>query len=169
MSDKHPPGTAILPSLMAVCDALARDREPPTAFRALDAALQDILGHQLFTVFVMRGGGMVERVYSSRPESYPVGGLKRMGPTPWGDLVLGRGQTFLGRDRAAIRWAFPDHDLIESLGLGSVLNASAILGGDVLGTANVLDREGAYREEWQVEVVRVLMTLLTPVLLRLRG
>ena len=126
MSEEHPSGAAVLTSLMSVCDALARGAEPPAAFRAVDEALQEILGHRLFTVFVLRGGGMVERVYSSSPESYPVGGLKPMGPTPWGDLVLGRGQTFLGPDRAAIRWAFPDHELIESLGLGSVLNASAI-------------------------------------------
>lgn len=160
----------LLAGFLSVTDAIARDGAPEAAFRAVETAIGDLLGHRLFTILVRREGGEeVERVYSSQPDAYPVQGRKRMGPTPWGALVLDRKQTFLGPDKAAIRWAFPDHALIESLGLGSVINASAQQGGEVLGTLNVLDREGAYTTQEQVDVVRAFTPFLIPALLRKRA
>ena len=160
----------LLAGFLSVTDAIARDGAPEAAFRAVETAIGGLLGHRLFTILVRREGGEeVERVYSSQPDAYPVQGRKRMGPTPWGALVLDRKQTFLGPDKAAIRWAFPDHALIESLGLGSVINASAQQGGEVLGTLNVLDREGAYPTEEQVDGVRAFTPFLIPALLRKRA
>ncbi|UFN49780.1 GAF domain-containing protein [Roseomonas sp. OT10] len=160
----------LLPELLTVTDAIARDGAPEAAFAAVDAAIGRLLDHGLFTILtVCEGGEEVERIYSSDPGSYPVQGRKRMGPTPWGDLVLTRKQTFLGPDVAAIRWAFPDHELIESLGLGSVINVTAQLGGEVLGTVNVLDREGAYTGEEQVSLVRAFTPHLIPALLAKRA
>ena len=125
----------LLQSLLSVTDAVAQDGSPDAAFRAVEAATRELIGHKLFTILVRREGGEeVERVYTSNPAAYPVQGRKRMGPTPWGALVLDQKQTFLGPDKAAIRWAFPDHELIESLGLGAVINVTAIQGGEVLGT-----------------------------------
>jgi GAF domain-containing protein len=159
----------LLAAFTSVTDAIARDGSPAVAYRAVDEALAGLLGHRLFTILVRREGGEeVERVYSSRPDAYPVQGRKRMGPTPWGELVLVRKQTFLGPDVAAIRWAFPDHELIESLGLGSVINVSAQQGGEVLGTLNLLDREGAYTSPDQVALARVFTPFLIPALLQAR-
>ena len=160
----------LLPALLSVTDAIAKEGSPEAAFVAVDRAIQGLLGHGLFTILtVCEGGQEVERVYSSNPESYPLLGRKRMGPTPWGDLVLTRKQTFLGPDVAAIRWAFPDHALIESLGLGSVINVTAQMGGEALGTVNVLDREGAYTSEEQVALVRAFTPHLIPALLTKRA
>jgi GAF domain-containing protein len=160
----------LLPALLSVADAIARDAAPEVAFRAVDAAIKDLLGHNLFTILVRcENGDEVQRVYSSHPVEYPVQGRKRMGPTPWGELVLDRKQPFLGSDVAAIRWAFPDHALIESMGLGSVINASVQHGGEVLGTLNVLDREGAYTRQDQVDVVRAMAPCLIPALLAVRA
>ena len=64
-------------------------------------------------------------------------GRKRLAATPWGDLVLARRQSILGPDRAAVRWAFADHGLIESLGLGSDINVCVEHGGELL-AASVL-------------------------------
>ncbi|WP_202910703.1 GAF domain-containing protein [Teichococcus vastitatis] len=160
----------LLPALLSVTDAIARDASPEAAFRAVEQATAALIGHRLFTVLVRCAGGEeVERVYSSDPVAYPVQGRKRMGPTPWDALVLDRKQTFLGRDVAAIRWAFPDHALIESLGLGAVINVTAQLGGEVLGTLNLLDREGAYTSEAQVELARAFTPFLIPALLHKRA
>src|SRR5437868_49988 len=151
----------LLEAYLSVTDAIAQDASPETAYRAVDKAINDLIGHRLFTILVRcEGGEEVERVYSSQPESYPVQGRKRMGPTPWGDLVLTRKQAFLGQDKAAIRWAFPDHELIESLGLGSVINVSVQEGGEILGVLNVLDEEGVYTSEDQVALVRSFTPLL---------
>lgn len=160
----------LLPALLAVTDAIARDGAPEAAFRAVDAAIEGLLGHGLFTILVRcEGGEEVQRVYSSHPDEYPVQGRKRMGPTPWGELVLDRKQPFLGPDVAAIRWAFPDHALIESMGLGSVINVPTLSGGDALGTVNVLDREGAYTSRGQVDLVRAFTPSLIPALLAVRA
>ncbi len=159
----------LLAAFTSVTDAIARDASPAAAFRAVDQAIAGLLGHGLFTILVRcEGGEEVERVYSSRPDAYPLQGRKRMGPTPWGDLVLTRKQTFLGPDLAAIRWAFPDHELIESLGLGSVINVSVQQGGEILGTLNVLDREAAYTSPDQVALVRAFTPFLIPALLQAR-
>jgi hypothetical protein len=159
----------LLLAYVAVADAIAQDASPEAAYRAVESAVKDLLGHRLFTILVrFKGGEEVERVYSSLPEAYPVRGRKLMGPTPWGDLVLTRKQSFLGRDRAAIRWAFPDHELIESLGLGCVINVSVQEGGEILGTLNVLDREGAYTSDNQVALVRSFTPCLIPALTKAR-
>jgi hypothetical protein len=162
-------GGRLLPALLSIADAVAADAAPQAAFRAVDRAVADLVGHDLFTVLLVAEGGVeVERAYSSRPDSYPVGGRKRMGPTPWGDLVITRKQSFLGPDPAAIRWAFPDHELIASLGLGSAINVSVQQGGEILGVLAVLDREGALHAQEQVDLVRALALPLAPALLALR-
>ncbi|CAH1651841.1 conserved hypothetical protein [Hyphomicrobiales bacterium] len=159
----------LLKAYLSVTDAIAADASPEAAYQAVDKAVADLLGHKLFTILVRcENGEEVERVYSSQPVAYPVQGRKRMGPTPWGDLVLKRKQTFLGPDVAAIRWAFPDHELIESLGLGSVINVSVQQGGEILGTLNVLDREGAFTSEDQVALVRSFTPFLIPALTKAR-
>lgn len=134
------------------------------AYAAADAAVKAILGHGLFTVlYVAPGGAEVARVYSSNPGAYPLRGRKHMGPTPWGDRVIRQGLHYVGRDDADIRWAFPDHELIRSLGLGSVINIAVALDGAVVGTLNVLDRAGAYTEE-HVAQIEPFGALLAPLL-----
>lgn len=140
--------------------------QPETAYRALDAATRAVPGHRLFTLLYV-DGAEVARVYSSRPAEYPVAGRKAMGPTPWGDLVLRRHQPFLGRDSAAIRWAFPDHALIESMGLGAVINIPVLYDGACIGTMNLLDAEYAYQPE-HIAPVAALAALLVPAFLEAR-
>lgn len=160
----------LLAQLLTVADAIAADATPEAAFRAVDRAVADLLGHNLFTVLMLRDGGReVERAYSSNLEAYPVGGRKPMGATPWGDLVITRKQSFLGPDMAAIRWAFFDHALIASLGLGSAINVSIQRGGEILGILAVLDREGAYTTQADVDIVRAFTPCLIQALMDLRG
>lgn len=160
----------LLPALSDLADALARDARPQAAFEAADAAVQALVGHELFTVLLCRPGGEdVERVYSSRPDAYPVQGRKRLAATPWGDLVLARRQSFLGPDRAAVRWAFADHGLIESLGLGSVINVCVEHGGELLAVLAVLHREDHLKDEGQIARVRALTPCLIPASRALRG
>jgi hypothetical protein len=155
----------LLPALIAIADAIAADAAPEAAFRAVDRAVADVLGHTLFTVLIVaEGGAEVERVYSSDPESHPLAGRKRMGPTPWGDRVIGQRQHFLGPDKAALRWAYPEHAFLAGLGLGSAINVCVQQGGDLLGILAVLDREHAYTEPRQVDLVRALAQPLVPAL-----
>jgi hypothetical protein len=138
--------------------------EAEPVWQRADAVFAEALGHQLFTVLIHNEpAGEVRRCYSSRPDEYPVQGAKIMGETPWGDLVLKQGKPFLGVDEAAIRWAFPDHQLIISMGLGSAINLPLRLAGRTLGTLALLDRVGHYRQD-HLEIGAILAALLVPVI-----
>lgn len=128
--------------------ALGEAGQPAPIYRALDRALGAVIGHKLFTLlYVAPDRRRVKRVYSSNPAAYPVGGLKSMGPTPWGAHVIEGQKAYIARNDADIRWAFPDHALIASLGLASALNMPVVYDGRVLGTVNLLDAAGHYRDE----------------------
>ncbi len=136
--------------------------QPQPLYRAVDAALNQSVGHRLFTMMVLaRDGVKVRRVYSSRPDVYPVGGFKTHRQTPWGRHVLGEGKPYVGRNADDIRWGFADAELIFSLGCESILNVPVKWDGRVLGTLNLLERAGFY-EERHLERVRPFAALLVP-------
>ena len=152
--------------ILKILTALEKPGQPDVIFTALDALTKSLVGHQLFTLLYV-DGDEVARVYSNRPAEYPVSGRKPMGKTPWGDLVLKRRKPYLGRDKQGIRWAFFDHALIESMGLGSVINIPVVYDGVCLGTMNLLDAEYHYRPE-HVAPVAALAPLLIPSFLEAR-
>ena len=133
-----------------LCDdlsnALRLPGQPQALFKALHQLTAALVGHKLFTLMVV-DGDEVSRVYSNRPAEYPVSGRKPMGPTPWGDLVMRQQKPFLGRSKVDIRWAFFDHVLIESMGLGSVINVPVVYDGKTVGTMNLLDVEHHYTDQ----------------------
>lgn len=136
---------ALPPTLIALAKAAAEQRDPAAVFRAAEAASAALIGHRLFTaLFVVADGTEVERIYSSDPAAYPLTGRKQMGPTPWGEHVLKQARPWLGNDMDAIRWAFPDHARIESLGCGACINIPVREGGVVVGTMNILDAAGSF-------------------------
>jgi hypothetical protein len=152
--------------LAALSRLLAEPDQPQVMFRAFEAAAARLVGHELFTLLYL-DKTEVARVYSNRPAEYPVSGRKPMNATPWGDHVLKGRTSFLGRDKAAIRWAFFDHELIISMGLGSVINVPALYDGQVIGTINLLAPEYFYREEHVAPIER-LAPLLVPAFLMAR-
>src|SRR5205085_7694677 len=119
--------------ILEILAALEKPGQPDVIFTALDGLTRSLVGHQLFTLLYVDGDD-VARVYSNRPAEYPVSGRKPMGKTDWGDLVLKQQKPFLARDKAGIRWAFFDHALIESMGLGSAICIPVVYGGECLGT-----------------------------------
>lgn len=153
-----------LPHLLTT---LAEPGQPARLYKALEQATAELVGHKLFTLLYVDGQD-VARVYSSRPAEYPVSGRKTMGETPWGNLVLKGRRPYLGRDRDGIRWAFFDHALIESMGLGSVINIPILYDGETIGTMNLLDVEQHYRDEHIAPVER-LSPLLIPAFLEARA
>jgi hypothetical protein len=117
-----------------------------TDFDAVEAAARERVGVRLFTVLAWDDGrGALNRVHSSHPVEYPMGGEKTFSrEAPWIRRVVVEQQPYLGRDRAAVAAVFGDHELIASLGCGAVVNVPVIDGGRILGVLNLLDAEGAY-------------------------
>ena len=118
----------------------------PTGFHELERQLSEVIGFRLFTVLQVDLPEVV-RLYSSNSEAYPVTGRKLMGPTPWGAHVIIEGQPWLGHTAAELKWAFPDHALIASLGCGSCLSIPVRENDQTLGTLNILDAEGCYTQD----------------------
>jgi hypothetical protein len=131
-------------------------------YELVEALAGRLLGHRLFTLMVLdAASGEVERVHTSRPDAYPVGGRKPKRGTPWGAIVLDRGEPFIGRTADDIRRAFDDHPLILGLGCQSVLNVPVCFQGRAVGTMNLLHEAGWY-DEADVPAGRLLAGLLLP-------
>ena len=133
--------------LEAVAAVATVPGQPDAVFGALEAALGAVLGHRLFTLMRYHADtGDCERIYTTHPTQYPVGGRKALNRTPWTERVLRRQQPYVGRTAADVRAVFFDHALIASLGCGSVLNVPVVWDGRTLGTINLLHEEGWYDE-----------------------
>lgn len=123
----------------------SRDHQPETAFDALCGLAEETVGHRLFTLMTFdEATGEACRIYSNRPDVYPISGRKPADETKWTDIVIGGGKTFVANTIEGITEVFPDHELIRSLGCESVINVPIIAAGRFFGTINCLHIEGHY-------------------------
>ena len=154
----------------ALCEALPRASNPDAALQILEQVRQMLLGDGLLTVNLNLnatperiGDEAVElqRLWSSRPDAYPVAGRKSKAMTPWARQLLQHCEVFVGEGDAILAEVFDDHVLIASLGLHAVVNVPLLAGGRCVATFNVL---GA-RPQWQpqeVTLARLLAVLAAP-------
>jgi len=77
--------------------------------------------------------GTVRRIYSTVPQSYPVGGWKKLGGSDWADTVLIRREVLVASGKEALAHYFPDHELLGSLGAVTLVNVPVVSCGRVLG------------------------------------
>jgi hypothetical protein len=154
-----------LPHLAALAAALAEPGQPGQGFAALQAALDALIGHRLFTILLHdAAAGCNARVHSSQPEAYPLGGRKPLADTPWTRHVMHLGQPWIGRDKAAIAANFRDHAVLHALGCDSILNLPVRWGGATIGTLNLSHAAGWYAEA-DIVVGQLVSGLARPVLL----
>ena len=154
-----------LADLAALADLSAAAHEPRQLCAAVDALVQAVIGHRLFTILrVHPGGTEVERVYSSDTAAYPVGGRKTKRGTPWSRVVLDQGEVFVARTPDEVRDTFDDHALIFSLGVGSIMNVPIGYRGRRLGTMNISHEAGWFRVQDEA-AGRLIASALVPALL----
>jgi GAF domain-containing protein len=147
--------------VVAVMEITAAEGAQAT-YRAVDALAGRTIGHLLFTVNRhLPELAEVERLYSSDPAAYPVGGRKQKGDTPWGRIVLDQGEVFIARDSEQVRAAFPDHELIASLGIAAIMNVPIRFGGKILGAMNLCGEAGRYAEA-DIPAAKLIAGLLVP-------
>ena len=149
----------------ALARVLAGGSQPQAGLRQLDVALARDLGHRLFTVLALDWTrGLSVRHYSSAPLAYPPGGAKPI--VPGGEFharVIEAGEPRFCADADAIRAAFPDHELILSLGCESAVNVPVRWNGRTLGSLNLLHEAGWYGED-MLPVLRVYGAMAVPLL-----
>lgn len=122
--------------------ALASAATQHAAFEALYQFSQALVPVRLWTVMsVDHTAGLARRAYSNMPQAYPASGTKPMVPNAWSKVVIEGHKYFVANTLQDIAHVFPDHELIGSLGCGSVLNLPVVDQGVVIGTVNLLDAE----------------------------
>lgn len=142
-----------------LCDQLQQARDPGAAFDAIGAATLQALGPGLLTINAWHAGpAQIERLWSSHPSAYPMGGRKQKGDSPWRRHLLERGEVFVGEGDAALAEVFDDVQLIRALGCTAVVNVPLCCQSRVIGTFNYL----ADRSVWspaEVAALRVMGAL----------
>jgi len=162
----HPkPENSLLIALCAYAENIAQAESAEMAFRCAEQSSRDLIGHRLFTIMRFMPDTMeVQRCYSSNPSAYPTGGRKAKKQTQWGRDVLEQGRPFLGNSISDIRENFTDHQVIEGLGLGSVLNMPIRHLGQTIGTMNLLHEAGFYQRD-HVAIATIIVSALGGVLI----
>ncbi len=155
----------LLQALVALADAQADEDQPATLYRALDAVLAQTIGHTLFTVLRFDVATHESaRIYSNMPRAYPTAAKKPLSGGNWTEIVLTRGEAFIGRTPDDLRAVFADHELIASLGCESVLNVPVRWKGRTLASLNLLHTRGWYRDD-HVPIAQSLAQYALPALL----
>ncbi|MET4134368.1 GAF domain-containing protein [Pseudarthrobacter sp. PvP090] len=140
--------------------------------QVVEQAVKEEVGFKLFTILAFRDQGReMERIYSSHPREYPVGGRKDVSrdvAADWLDACLVSQRPFFGPTQADVERIFKDADTITSLGCGSIINAPILRGGTTVAALNVLDAEGAYVEQ-DVDKVMEIARLYSTIILEATG
>lgn len=140
--------------LSDMAHGLAAAPQPERGLQALATALATRIGYRLFTVLVLdRQAQQSLRYFSSQPGAYPPGGAKpiREDSEFFASVVLG-GQARICVDRAECMRAFPDHELIHSLGCESAVNVPVRWDGQTIASLNLLHEAGWYRRDMLPEL-----------------
>ena len=116
-----------------------------TELSTVEEKVRAEVGARLFTVLAwVPQRHAMRRVHSSHPEQYPVGGEKGVEiQGGWLEQCIVRQEPFFGPDRAAVRGVFADHELIDSLGCGAVINVPVVDDGETLGDSDLIIALGA--------------------------
>lgn len=155
--------------LDAFAEALATYQSERDVGAALHQLAEALVGVKLFTMTADNpSGGYVRRVYSSDEVAYPVLGTK---PIVFDDTYEKmRTERFIYSANSVkeMEKDFPDLTLIRSLGCGSAINIPVVAGGEMLGSVNLLEVEGAYPAA-KVEASRALVVPAAACFLILRS
>ena len=148
---------------------LGRAKTAEAVWRATHTLADSAVGTKLFSVMVIdwskeRSG----RVYTSHPEQYPVSGTKPINRTHWFETIHAERKPFVANTIKDIAQVFPDHELIRSLGLGSVINLPIVLEDELAGTLNLLHEEHYYVPEHVASAKRLSLAAKAALLAALR-
>lgn len=109
-------------------------------------SLQKAIGHTLLTAsYTLPGGKEVDRIYSSLPESYPIGGRKPIDDSEW-QQIMNRGECFIANCPEEFGDHFTDLEEIVALGFLSVINIPVMQSGKLIGSINLLNERDAYQD-----------------------
>mgnify|MGYP003537878887 FL=1 len=114
--------------------------------------MKDHAGAELYRVFPVRlltvtahdlAKGVYRRVWSSRPDIYPVPGTKPMTDEAWIAASSGGATVLVIDSQKDFDAMFPDAGVLRAIGCGAALTVPVLTrDGTVAGTVNMLDADG---------------------------
>jgi len=131
-------------------------KSPAALFKAIEDVAVRRVGAGLVTA--MRhdeAASTVERLYSSNPATYPVGGRKLKRDSDWSQHVLVERRVLVSTGDGDIRKHYTDHETIFGLGLHSCINIPLVSNGKCIGTLNVLRTQPDWSDD-EIATVRAL-------------
>lgn len=127
--------------------AATAGNQPTRTYAALEELAKDLVGLTLFTIMTSDSvRKLSERVYSNRPDIYPVTGRKAHTETLWSETTLRNKMIFVANTIEEIAKVFDDHAMILSLGCELVMSMPIVLDGEVIGLVNCLHTRGHFTE-----------------------
>ncbi|MEZ5854104.1 MAG: hypothetical protein R3D67_04935 [Hyphomicrobiaceae bacterium] len=152
--------------VQAILGQIENASSPREILECIGAYCSPVLGAKGYTMFrYLHASGEVERIHSSDPKAYPVGGRKRTQDYPQSQAILAKGEVYIAKDEADIRETYRDADLILSIGVTSIMNVPVRLMGKNVGAINVLGVAGQFTKE-NADDGRTLAGLMLPAVLR---
>jgi hypothetical protein len=144
-------------ALAAFDETIAKAKDAEAAFAALQTLTEATVGVKLFTYMTVdMTNELARRAYTSDAANYPTSGTKPIHYDAWFDIVHKQHAYFVANTIEDIAKVFGDHELINSLGCQSVVNMPVILGGELVGTVNMLHETGYYTLERVAQIKEVL-------------
>lgn len=114
-------------------------KSPQALFEAIHQVARHRVGAGLVTAMRYDAATeSVERLYSSNPQAYPVGGRKLKKDSDWSRHVLTERRVLVSAGDDMIRQHYSDHEVIFGLGLHSCVNIPLVRDGTCIGTLNTL-------------------------------
>ena len=140
--------------IATLTDAAAKS--PAAVFETINAIATRRVAAGLVTVMRhIEAEQMVERLYSSVPSAYPVGGRKLKRDSAWSRHVLVEHRVLVSAGDEALKEHYVDHATITGLGLHSCVNVPLVSQGQCVGTMNVCAPQTEWSED-DLALVRVL-------------
>ena len=140
--------------IATLADAVAKS--PAAVFEVINAIATRRVAAGLVTVMRhIEAEQTVERLYSSVPSAYPVGGRKLKRDSAWSRHVLVEHRVLVSAGDEALKEHYVDHATITGLGLHSCVNVPLVSQGHCVGTMNVC----APQTDWSAEDLAVVRML----------
>lgn len=131
-----------------------------SVLRAVESIAVNRMEISVFSASKRLHGPELERIYSSRPDVFPVGASKSKRQTSWADLVLRDRQVFVGENPLELAAAFDSQEMANA-GIRSIINVPIVLQGRCVGVLN-FGRETERVSPSEVLLGRFLAVAVTP-------
>lgn len=154
LSNQHAAGTTIEDAkslslaYAEVAGAIREFDQPDTLFAVLEDLYRQRVGFKMLTFMTTdRVARIGRRVFTTSPETHPVGANKPVTESDWVEMVLDKQQIFVANCVEDFRPHYVDWEFLREMGIGSAINYPIVVNGSTIGAVNLTAEPGYYTQE----------------------